>query len=279
MMSSGSKPGFVREQVERAPRDADLAFDRVRLAGFVEGHDDHGRAVSPSEARLAQELRLAFLQRHRVDDAAPLDALEAGFDDRPLRRVEDEGHLADVGLDGKQVQEAGHGRLRVEHAFVHVDVEHLGAALDLLASDLHRVTVSAFGDQAGEPARPGDVGALADVDEERIRPDVEGLEARETGAALDRRDPARPLPGDGAHDRLDVLGRGAAAAADDVDRALVGEFAKHRGRLGRRVVVAAEGVREAGVGVHADRQVGDARQLLDVRPQQPGTERAVQPDD
>ena len=75
----------------------------------------------------------------------------------------------------------------------------------------------------------------------------------------------RPLDrrGDGA----DVVGRRAAAAADEVERAFASELAQDAARLRRLLVVAAEGVGQAGVGVGDDGNVGDARQLLDVRPQ------------
>ena len=49
-----------------------------------------------------------------------------------------------------QVEEAGHGRLRVEQRLVHVDVDHLGAVVDLLAGDLHGLVVAVFRDQPGE---------------------------------------------------------------------------------------------------------------------------------
>jgi hypothetical protein len=58
-----------------------------------------------------------------------------------------------------------------------------------------------------------------------------------------------------------------------------GELADdHAPPCGRRLVVAAEGVGQAGVGVGADVGVGDARQLLDVLAQFLGAERAVEAD-
>ena len=45
------------------------------------------------------------------------------------------GTRRDLGLGGDQVQKLGHGRFAVEHAFVHVDVDDVGAGFDLLAGD------------------------------------------------------------------------------------------------------------------------------------------------
>ena len=77
------------------------------------------------------------------------------------------GHAADVGLGGDQLGEAVHRRDAVDHALVHVDVDDLRAGLDLLAGDGERRGVVAGLDQVAEPRRAGDVGALADVDEQR----------------------------------------------------------------------------------------------------------------
>ena len=48
------------------------------------------------------------------------------------------GTLAMSGSTRDEVQEARHRRLRVEQRLVHVDVDHLGAVVDLLAGDLRR---------------------------------------------------------------------------------------------------------------------------------------------
>ena len=179
--------------------------------------------------------------------------LQALLDDRPLGRVDHHRHLGDVRLDRDQVQEARHRRLRVEQRLVHVDVDHLGAVVDLLAGDLHRLVHAVFLDQPGEGARAGDVGPLADVDEERIGPDVERLQARSgasVGSTLGML--ARLDVRDRLGDCLDVVGRRAAAAADEVERAFAGELAQHAARLRRLLVVAAKGVGQAGVGVRDD---------------------------
>ena len=77
------------------------------------------------------------------------------------------------------MQEPDHRRLRVEHRLVHVDVDHLRAALHLLARDLDRAREVAGENELGESARAGDVGPLADVDEQRVVVDVERLETGE----------------------------------------------------------------------------------------------------
>ncbi len=74
------------EDLVGARADLDLALLGVGLAFFVEGHDDHGRAVLAAQLGLLDELVFAFLHGDGVDDALALDALQAGFDDRPTWR-------------------------------------------------------------------------------------------------------------------------------------------------------------------------------------------------
>ena len=45
------------------------------------------------------------------------------------------GTRAISGSERDEMQERGHGLLGIEHGFVHVDVDHLRAAFDLLAGD------------------------------------------------------------------------------------------------------------------------------------------------
>ncbi len=205
-----------------------------------------------------------------------LNALQAGLDHFPLGGVDHDRHARDVGLGGDQVEEGDHGRLRVQHAFVHVDVDHLGAGFHLLLGHLESFRVVFLADQPGELGRTGDVGALADVDEQRAAVDGERLQAGQATGPGNLRDGPRRVLGHCLGDRLDVRRGGAAAAADDIEEAGGGEFLDHHGHFRRRFVVFAEGVRQAGVGVGRDMGVGLSRQFLDVRPQFLGAEGAVQ---
>ena len=143
------------------------------------------------------------------------------------------GHAADVGLGGDQLGEAVHRRDAVDHPLVHVDVDDLRAGLDLLAGDGERGRVVAGLDQVPEAGGAGDVGALADVDEQGVLGDGQRLEAGQPQRRprLGRR-PRRP-PSTAAGDRGDVRRRRAAAAADEVDEPAVGELRRGRRRSPR----------------------------------------------
>ena len=82
----------------------------------------------------------------------------------------------DLRLGRDEVQERGHRTLGVEHALVHVDVDEVGAAAHLLERDRRRLREVVVLDEPREPARPGDVRALADHLEVAVGPDGQGLQ-------------------------------------------------------------------------------------------------------
>jgi hypothetical protein len=110
------------------------------------------------------------------------------------------------GSAASRLQEAGHGGDAVEHAFVHADVDDLGAVLDLLAGDGQGLLVVAGEDELRELGRTRDVGAFADVDEVRWpRPatgrfGIGGIPCPAAGGAR-RAKASRPLSRDGLDDR------------------------------------------------------------------------------
>ncbi len=245
---------------------------------LIEGHDDDAGAVAADFASLRAESVLAFLEADGIDDALALKTLEAGLDDRPFRAVHDDGHARDVGLGAQCVQERGHGFLGVEHGLVHVDVDHLRAAFDLLAGDGQRRLVFALANQLGEARRAGHVGALADVDEVGVRANDQRLEAAEARVGFGRR---RHAWRDVAHRfgyGANVRGRGAAAATGDVEEAAAREVAEIGGHALGRFVEAAEGVGQAGIRVADGGNRRQTGQLLEERTHLLGAERAVHSD-
>ena len=173
----GREIDLVDQHAVGALADLDLALVGVGLALLVEGHHHGGRAVALDQLGLVLEGVHALLHGDRVDDALALDAAQAGLDHFPFGRIDHDRHAGDVGLAGDQVQEAHHRGLAVQHGLVHVDVDHLGAVLDLLARDGQRFLELAVQDHAGEGFGTGDVGAFADVDEQAAGADGHRLQA------------------------------------------------------------------------------------------------------
>ncbi len=70
-------------------------------------------------------------------------------------------NAGNIGFRGNQIEKCGHGLFGVEKALVHVYIEHVGAAFDLLACDREGCVVVAGLDELAEFCRAGDVGPLA----------------------------------------------------------------------------------------------------------------------
>ena len=146
-------PPVCDEQLVGALADVHLPLDGVGLALLVERHHDDARAVALDPPRVLEELVLALLEADRVDDSLPLQALEAGLQHGPARAVDHDRDARDVRLGREQVEERRHRLHRVEEVGVHVDVEDVGAAADLLERDLDRLLELAALDQAPEARR------------------------------------------------------------------------------------------------------------------------------
>jgi len=106
---------------------------------------------------MAQELLFAFLERDRVDDALALQAPQAGLEHGPLRAVDHDREARDLGLGRDHVQEVAHCFFAFEEVRVHVHVEHVRPAPDLLECDVDGRTEVAALDQPAEARGAGDV--------------------------------------------------------------------------------------------------------------------------
>ena len=89
---------------------------------------------------------------------------------------------------------------------------------------------------------------------------------------------SRPLAGDHVRDGLDVLGRRAAAAADQIEPAVVDELFELGGERLRRLEVLQLLVRNAGVGITGHPRSGHLVDGPEVVGHELGTGRAVEPD-
>ena len=272
----GRKARAFGQQPVGAPADGDLARRIDRLSLLVERHHDDGGAEPPDPAGGGEEGPFAVLERQRVDHPLAGKRTEPGLDDLDARAVHHDREPRDIGLHGDQPQEPAHGGLGLEEALVHVHVEQVGAARDLVPRHGDRRFEPVVPDQAGEAARTGHVGAFAHHQECRLRP-YQGLGAGEAESGGGSGRPARPDPGHRPPDRADVVRASAAAAADEVDETVLREGAQRRRGDFRRLVIAAEFVRESGVRDRTDRNRGEAREEVDDGAHRFGADRAVHP--
>ena len=267
--------GFADQQVVRAPEDLDLALHGVGLPLLVERHDDDRRAERAHDPRLLEERLLALLQRDRVHDPLALEAAQPRLERREAGAVDHDREPRGLRLGRHEVEEGRHRLLGVEQVGVHVHVEEVRAAAHLLERDVHRTLEVVRLDEPPELRRARHVRALADDHEARVRPDAERLEAREARNARRLDDAARRQALDRAHDRVRVLGRRAAAAADEVDEAVLRERAQVAARVRGLLVVEPEGVRQPRVRMAGDVRGRAVREALEKRPHLRRPERAV----
>ncbi len=269
--------GLLREQPEGALADLDLALVGRGLALLVESHHDHRRAQAADFAGFLQEDVGTFLEGNGVDDAAPLGILEAREDRLPVGGVDHQRGLGDGRVAGDVARELLHLDGGVEHRVVHIDVDHRGAAFDLAGGYLQGGVVLARGDEFGKFARAGHVGALADVGEAALpHVQADGFQAADIGACILCGDGPGLESAHGCSDGGDVLGGGAAAAADEVNEAVRGHLPQRGGGLLGAFVIGAHLVGQAGVGVAAHGAVRPRGDVRDERSQVGGAERAVE---
>ena len=218
---AGSYAGHPGEQSVGPGAHLDFAFVGIGLSLFVESHDHHGRPHLLDFAGVLQKQLFALFEADGVDDGLALQASEGGRDDLPFRRIDHHGDAVDVGVGDDEVQEVDHLVTGIEHGIVHVDVDNLGAGLDLLAGDVEGFGVVLFVNEPQELARTGHVAPFADVDEIVFARDHQIVES----AQMQTRVPGcrATWRGSGYQRAVggDVLGSGAATPAHDVDQPLV----------------------------------------------------------
>ena len=147
------REAYTDHDVIRALADPNFILFRRRLSFLVESHDDGRGTVILQNFRLFNKERFSLFQRDTVADALALDALQPGFDNLKLGRIDHERHFRNVRLRDRTLQELLHRNDAVDHAVVDVDVDDHRSVLDLLASDLHRSGVIVVFNQTLELAR------------------------------------------------------------------------------------------------------------------------------
>ena len=257
----GREAHLLGQHLVSARADLDLARERVGLALLIKGHDDNGGPIAAHEARLFDEFRLALLERNGIHHRLALNAFEAGFDHLELRRVDHDGRARNVGLGGDQMQEIDHGALGIQQAFVHVDVDDLRAIDHLLARHIQRCGEFAVLDELAKTRGARDIGALAHIHEANVLRQCERLESREPQHGLDlwRAAGAEALHAirKGGH----MGGRGAAATADDVHESSFSKLAKHVRHIVGALVIEAEFIGQARIGIGQRERICDTRNL------------------
>ena len=272
------KADLLREHLIGALAYLDLAGECVGLARLIKGHHDDSGAITAHHARLFNEFRLALLERNGVHHRLALNALEAGFNHLEFRGIDHDGRAGDVGFGGHEMQIIDHGLLRIQQALVHIDVDDLRAIGDLFARDIEGGGIFAVLDEFAEARGARDIGALAHIHKANVLREREGLKPRQAQHGLNLGRTARAHALHAIRKGGDMLRRRAAASPDDVDEAAFSEFAQHGGHIVGALVIEAEFIGQARIGIGERECVGDARNLRHMLAKLARAERAVEAD-
>ena len=278
----GREPGLLGQEPVRALADLDLALDRLRLALLVERHDDDAGAVARGSCRACSRNGSSpSLSEIELTIALALEALEPRLDDRPARAVDHDRQPRGLGLGREQVEEASSSPARRRAG--RRPCSRRGRwrrCAPARAPPRPRLEVAGL-DERAEPGRAGDVRPLADHHEPRVRADLERLEPAPARPRRGRAGRGRgAMPSTAAAICADVLGRRPAAAADEVDEAVLGERAEEAARVARAARRARPSRSAARRSDSSATYVSrDPRELLEERPHLGRAERAVDADD
>ncbi len=278
--ASGSRPCSSQAISRIRLGDLDLALGGLRHPDLVDRQRDQRRPVGLGQRDHLVGLVAAGLEVDRVDDRPAGDRLQGRLQHLRLGRVD---------LDRRRLGQRDPLRDRA-HLLVlvlalgqrHAEVEHVGAAFDLVFGDLDEAVVVVGEQQLLGLARALRVDPLADQGRARL--------LHQRGRGHHRGDLDRPrgraLAGDAALDLLgdrgDVLRRRSAAATDDADAVALDELAqrrRQRARLFREDRLAVGPLQgQPGVGDAVDRQRAGLAEEADrvAHVLRPG--RAVEPD-
>ena len=181
---------LVADEVGDALGDLELALARLRHPDLVDRQRDQRGAVRERDRDDLVELVAAGLEVDRVDDRAAGDLVERALDHLGLGRVD----LDRRGLGERDLLDHPAHLLVLVLALGqrHADVEHVGAALDLVLGDLQQAVVVVGEQQLLGLARALRVHALADerrarLLHERGGGDHRGHVRRPRGGAVGRR--------------------------------------------------------------------------------------------
>src|ERR687895_748716 len=245
--------------------DLELALGGIRLAPLIESHDDHCRTIAAYKLGMLDESFLALLETDGIDHAFALQTSQTPLDHAPLGGVDHHRHARDIRLGSDEVEEAVHIVLRIQHTLVHVDIDDLGAILDLLAGDLDCPLEVSILDQGGKLGRAGHIGTLADIDEIGLGRNVERLKTTQPAITRDLLgDTTRREAKHNLGNSPDMFRCRAAAATDDIEKAALGKFLEQPCHILGGIVITAELIGESGIRMEADVGIRQAGQLFDV---------------
>mmetsp|Transcript_21059 Transcript_21059/g.36217 ORF Transcript_21059/g.36217 Transcript_21059/m.36217 type:complete len:249 (+) Transcript_21059:2167-2913(+) len=154
---------FIHQDVIRALADSDFLIFRGCLAFLVEGHHNHCTTMLPQQGGLLLEELLPNLQGDGVHNALSLAPLQTSKHNLKLRRIKHEGDLGHLWLCHRNLHKLLHRSKTIQHAIIHIDINHMRSILNLLLRNVHGRTIVTSHHQLLEPDRTTDIAPLTNI--------------------------------------------------------------------------------------------------------------------
>ena len=127
---------FINQYAVRARANFKFSIRGVSLTLLIKSHDNNGCSIPQTQFRMLNKLILSLFERNRIHDCLTLNTFQTSLDYRPFRTINHYRHTSNIWLGCRKVQESGHSRFTVEHAFVHIHINNLSAILNLLTRNI-----------------------------------------------------------------------------------------------------------------------------------------------
>ena len=172
---TGREIRLLGQEIVSPRADVDLSVERVCLAVLIKSHYDNRRAISLNQSRVREKFLLTVFQADGIHDRFALHAFQARLDHAPFRAVDHERNARDLRLTANQIQKPRHGCFGIDHSFVHIYVEDVRSAPNLLTRNRERTFEIARQNQLRKLRRASDVGTLTNDNKTHFWRDIERL--------------------------------------------------------------------------------------------------------
>src|SRR5216683_5088933 len=260
----GREAVFFGEQLVAALGDSQLALAGKSLGlelVFINAAAHDGGAEIVSDGNNFLELFLAIFEVDGIDDGFALAIREGPGDGAGVGGVD---HHRRFYFADEFFVERRNVLLLVALGALQADVDNVRATAYLAAGNFAGFFPLFFGDEIFEEAGADDVGALAHEQGARAVLGFDGLDAGIDGAVLFRGTMARLFAFGHLRKGADVLLGGAAAAADEIEPAVIDKFLELGSERCWRLEVLAFFVGQPGVGIAGDTFAGELAERANV---------------
>ena len=155
---------LIDEEIIGALTNPEFIICCLGLALFVEGHDNCRRAEVADFPRMSEKFFFPLFHRDRINNGLALYAFQTCLKHFPFGAIDHDGNPGNVRLPCHELQETCHGRSAVNQPVIHININDLRAAFNLLPRNRKSFLVIIIDDEFFESGRARDIGAFTNID-------------------------------------------------------------------------------------------------------------------